>query len=244
MLIAVRVASFAVGPAGNAIRPLPSLGCTGLRVQRISRHGLKPHRFQPLQCGTDQNALNKTKAASSCHTSKVDMRMERWPAFWRRCASCSPLLKPPSSTRTCRKWWPSMASSCRSTPSEFRQPAPRQDQRWPWHRLQGAAGAANHGPVADLMMGAQFLGPAPQHISEAIRLYVEAMEFDPGAVRVARTHWDAAQSAGFPADAAPAAAADGRIARAGAAVAQENQALKVEPASRDGEHAPAAKARN
>ena len=116
-------------------------------------------------------------------------------------------------------------------PINLRVPANQyhvKDQRWPWHRPRSSR-RSNHGPVADLMMGAQFGRGATAHF-RTIRLYVERWVQD-GRFVSPRTHGDAAQSAGFPADAAPAATADSQLHGQAQQLAQRKPALKARPAA-------------
>lgn len=231
------------GPAGNAIQPIvqPSLGAPAYEFNEyIASWAENRTGFNRYSAGTDQNALNKTKGGVELLTSKADMRMELMARFFGVGVRqlFAKLLKLAIQHQNVQEMVAINGQFVPINPSEFRNQ---------YHvKINVGLGTGSKeqqaqrimGLLQTLMMGAQFGVVAPQHISEAIRLYVEAMEFknperfvspeptgmppNPQAFQqmqrqqqqqMAELHGQAQQ------------------------LAQENQALKAEKASRDGEHA-------
>jgi len=170
------------GSASDAIQPIvqPSLGAPAYQFNEyIASWAENRTGFNRYSAGTDQNALNKTKGGVELLTSKADMRMELMARFFgvgmRKLFA--KMLKLAIQHQNAQEMIAINGQFVPINPSEFRNQ---------YHvKINVGLGAGSKeqqanrimGLVQILQLGAQAGVVRPQHLSEAIRLYVEANEF-------------------------------------------------------------------
>lgn len=170
------------GPAEAAIKPIvqPSLGAPAYQFNEyIASWAENRTGFNRYSAGTDQNALNKTKGGVELLTSKADMRMELMARFFgvgmRKLFA--KMLKLAIQHQNVPEMVAINGQFVPINPSEFKNQ---------YHvKVNVGLGSGSKeqqaqrimGLIQILQLGAQAGVVRPQHLSEAIRLYVEANEF-------------------------------------------------------------------
>lgn len=170
------------GPAEHAISPIaqPSLGAPAYQFNEyIASWAENRTGFNRYSAGTDQNALNKTKGGMELLTSKADMRLELMARFFgvgmRKLFA--KMLKLAIQHQNVPEMVAINGQFVPINPSEFKNQ---------YHvKVNVGLGSGSKeqqaqrimGLIQILQMGAQAGVVRPQHLSEAIRLYVEANEF-------------------------------------------------------------------
>ena len=170
------------GPASDAISPIiqPSLGAPAYQFNEyIASWAENRTGFNRYSAGTDQNALNKTKGGVELLTSKADMRMELMARFFgvgmrklfaKMLKLAIQYQNVPEMVAINGQFYP-------INPSEFRNQynvkinvglgsGSKEQQA---QRIMALIQIMQQGAMAGVVR--------PQHLAEAIRLYVEAMEF-------------------------------------------------------------------
>jgi len=170
------------GPANTAIQPIaqPSLGAPAYQFNEyIASWAENRTGFNRYSAGTDQNALNKTARATELLTAKADMRMELMARFFgvgmRKLFA--KMLKLAIQHQNITEMVAINGTFVPINPGEFRNQ---------YHvKINVGLGSGSKeqqsqrimGLIQILQLGAQAGVVRPQHLSEAIRLYVEANEF-------------------------------------------------------------------
>lgn len=170
------------GPAQNAIQPIVQPSLTGPAYQfndYIASWAENRTGFNRYSAGTDQNALNKTKGGMELLTAKADMRLELMARFFG--VGMRKLFAKMLKLSIQHQNMPEMVAIGGEfvpiNPSEFRNQ---------YHvKINVGLGSGSKEQMAQrimgliqiLQLGAEAGIVRPQHLSEAIRLYVEANEF-------------------------------------------------------------------
>lgn len=170
------------GPANTALQPIvqPSLGAPAYQFNEyIASWSENRTGYNRYSAGTDQNALNKTKGGVELLTAKADMRMELMARFFgvgmRKLFA--KMLKLAIQHQNVPEMVAINGTFVPINPSEFRNQ---------YHvKINVGLGSGSKeqqaqrimGLIQILQMGAQAGVVRPQHLAEAIRLYVEANEF-------------------------------------------------------------------
>jgi hypothetical protein len=170
------------GPANMALAPIvqPSLGAPAYQFNEyIASWAENRTGYNRYSAGTDQNALNKTKGGVELLTAKADMRMELMARFFgvgmRKLFA--KMLKLAIQHQNVPEMVAINGTFVPINPSEFRNQ---------YHvKINVGLGSGSKeqqaqrimGLIQILQMGAQAGVVRPQHLAEAIRLYVEANEF-------------------------------------------------------------------
>ncbi len=170
------------GPAESAISPIvqPSLGAPAYQFNEwVASWAENRTGFNRYSAGTDQNALNKTARGTELLTAKADMRMELMARFFGVGVRqlFAKMLKLAIRHQNVAEMVAINGKFVPINPSEFRNQ---------FHvKINVGLGSGSKeqlsqrimGLLQILNMGAQAGIVRPQHIAEAIRLYVEANEF-------------------------------------------------------------------
>lgn len=170
------------GPANTAIQPIlqPSLGAPAYQFNEyIGSWAENRTGFNRYSAGTDQNALNKTARGTELLTAKADMRMELIARFFAVGMKqlFAKMLKIAIQHQNVVEMVAINGSFVPINPSEFR------DQFNVKINVGLGTGSkeqqANRilGLMPLIQAGAQAGVVQPKHISEVIRMYVQALEF-------------------------------------------------------------------
>lgn len=170
------------GPAGAAIQPIvqPNLGAPAYQFNEyVGSWAENRTGFNRYSAGTDQNALNKTARGTELLTAKADMRMEliaRFFAVGMR-QMFAKVLKLSIQYQDVAEMVAINGQFVPINPSEFRNQFNVKINVGLGNGSKEQQANRIMGLMQMLQMGAQAGVVRPQHLSEAIRLYVEANEF-------------------------------------------------------------------
>jgi hypothetical protein len=171
------------GPAGDAIQPIqvPALGAPAYQFNEyIGSWAENRTGFNRYSAGTDQNALNKTARGTELLTAKADMRMELMARFFGvgMRQLFAKMFKLAIQHQNATEMVAVNGQFVPINPSEFRNQ---------YHvRINvGLGNGSKEQQMARIMAVAQMIGSLgvqagvvrPQHISELIRLAIEANDF-------------------------------------------------------------------
>lgn len=170
------------GPAGEAIQPIvqPVLGAPAYQFNEyIASWAENRTGFNRYSAGTDQNALNKTARGTELLTAKADMRMEliaRFFAVGMR-QLFSKILKLSIQHQNVPEMVKLNGQFVPINPSEWRNQFNVRINVGLGNGSKEQQAARIMGLVPFMQMGQAAGVVRPEHISEVIRLYVEANEF-------------------------------------------------------------------
>lgn len=170
------------GPAGDAIQPIlqPNLGAPAYQFNEyIGSWAENRTGFNRYSAGTDQNALNKTARGTELLTAKADMRMELMARFFGvgMREAFAKMLKLAIQHQNVPEMIAINGQFVAINPSEFRNQFNVKINVGLGNGSKEQQANRIMGLVQILGMGAQAGVVRPQHLAEAIRLYVEANEF-------------------------------------------------------------------
>lgn len=170
------------GPANEAIQTIaqPNLGAPAYQFNEyIASWAENRTGYNRYSAGTDQNALNKTKGGVELLTAKADMRMELMARFFGvgMRQLFAKLLKLAIQHQNVQEMVAINGQFVPINPSEFRNQFNVKINVGLGNGSKEQQAARIMGLVQILQMGAQAGVVRPQHLAEAIRLYVEANEF-------------------------------------------------------------------
>lgn len=170
------------GPAGEAIQPIvqPVLGAPAYQFNEyIASWAENRTGFNRYSAGTDQNALNKTARGTELLTAKADMRMEliaRFFAVGMR-QLFKKILKLAIQYQNVQEMVKIGGQFVPINPSEWRNQFNVRINVGLGNGSKEQQAARIMGLVPFMQMGQAAGVVRPEHISEVIRLYVEANEF-------------------------------------------------------------------
>lgn len=170
------------GEANTAIQPIvqPSLGAPAYQFNEyIASWAENRTGYNRYSAGTDQNALNKTKGGVELLTAKADMRMELMARFFAVGVRnlFAKMLKLAIQHQNVQEMVAINGQFMPINPSEFRNQFNVRINVGLGNGSKEQQAQRIMGLVQMLQLGSQAGVVRPQHLSEAIKLYVEANDF-------------------------------------------------------------------
>ena len=170
------------GPANAAIQPIvqPNLGAPAYQFNEyVGSWAENRTGFNRYSAGTDQNALNKTARGTELLTAKADMRMELIARFFAVGIKqmFAKVLKLAIQHQSAVEMVAINGQFVPINPSEFRNQFNVKINVGLGNGSKEQQANRIMGLLQMLQVGAQAGVVRPQHLAEAIRLYVEANEF-------------------------------------------------------------------